>query len=177
MKELTVLENYEITTCGRVFNKKTGKELSVSLDKDRYKRASLVYGKVSVRNKNGKMAKPRQPFQLHRLINIKYNGLPPKGMNVVNHKNLNKQDLRYTNLEWSNVSKNTQHGYDNGAYHSVRRILVYNVKTGKQYEFITTSMASRELGVPNPTLQTLGNKQNSYSKKHNIMVSKIAVDN
>ena len=38
----------------------------------------------------------------------------PKEYDIVNHIDGNKMNNHYTNLEWCNISMNTQHAYDNG---------------------------------------------------------------
>jgi hypothetical protein len=171
-KEEIVLQKYEVTTCGRIFNKITNQELSVGFDKDGYKRASLVCYNDPIRFKNGKKGRKRQPFLLHRLLALKHLEKCPYKKRIVNHKNLNKTDLRITNLEWSTVRKNTQHGFDNAAYKKIKRIKIYDITKFKEYEFVNTSMAARTLNIPISTLGDCGCRNKSYLKKYNIIVSK-----
>lgn len=40
----------------------------------------------------------------------------PNSLPVINHKDLNKLNNRFDNLEWNTVSGNTKHAWDNGAF-------------------------------------------------------------
>jgi len=112
-KEKFVLEHYDVTVDGKIFSHFTHKWLKFRQDKDGYFDLALVY------DINGN----RRPFRIHRLVALKY--LPEiDGYTVTNHKNLNKQDNRLENLEWSTVAKNTQHGYDNSCYSNVKNIKI-----------------------------------------------------
>ena len=56
----------------------------------------------------------RRYLRVHRLVAIYYVENPkPNEYNIVNHKDGNKLNNHYTNLEWCNISINTQHAYDN----------------------------------------------------------------
>jgi hypothetical protein len=49
---------------------------------------------------------------VHRLVALAH--IPNSdGLNIVNHKNMNKQENHIGNLEWMNCSQNTQHYFDN----------------------------------------------------------------
>ena len=144
-KEKFVLNHYVITEDGKVFSNMNTRfhdtltELKYRIDKDGYKDVSLVY------NSKG----DRQPFRVHRLVALKY--IPnPNNYPVVNHKDLNKSNNHVSNLEWCTVAKNTQHGYNNGAYNSISKIEII-LKSGEKLVFNTTSQASRYFGYANPT--------------------------
>lgn len=137
-KEKYVLEHYDISEDGKIYSPYTKKYLKLREDKDGYLETTLIY------NDEGK----RQPFKLHRLLALKY--IPEiEGHNVVNHKDLNKQNNSLDNLEWSTVSKNTQHGFDNCAYESIRRVKVTELD-GTVRIFPNQSTASRFYGYKTP---------------------------
>lgn len=57
----------------------------------------------------------RRYIRVHRLVAIYYVHNPyPNDYNLVNHMDGNKLNNNYKNLEWCNISMNTQHAYDNG---------------------------------------------------------------
>ena len=154
-KERYVLEHYEIYPDGRVFSPMTNKFLRFRTDKDGYFDVTLVY------NSEGK----RMPFRVHRLIALKYLE-KPENYNVVNHKDLNKQNNNVDNLEWSTVALNTQHGYNYSAYNNVRKVKVIE-PNGNTYIFPSTSHAARYYSYKNPTtIQAIleGRKANPISR-------------
>ena len=57
----------------------------------------------------------RRYLRVHRLV-AKYFVYNPKPneYDIVNHIDGNKINNNYTNLEWCNISENTQHAYDMG---------------------------------------------------------------
>jgi hypothetical protein len=50
----------------------------------------------------------------HTLVAFKFIGLPPSRKHEVNHKNGNRIDNHYSNLEWVTHSQNQHLAYDNG---------------------------------------------------------------
>ena len=98
-KERYVLEHYKIYQDGRVFSQMTNKFLKFRTDKDGYFDVSLVY------NSEGN----RMPFRVHRLVALKYLE-KPENYNVVNHKDLNKQNNNVDNLEWCTHQQNMMSG-------------------------------------------------------------------
>ena len=133
-KEKYVIEHYDITKDGKVYSHFYNRFLSLRKDKDGYLEVSLIYDDQG----------NRQPFKVHRLVALKY--IPEiEGHNVVNHKDLNKQNNTIDNLEWSTVSKNTQHGFDNCAYKSIKRVKITDPE-GNIKIFPNESFASRYYG-------------------------------
>ena len=92
---------YQVSNNGNVYGIYRGRILKPKIDKDGYKEYCLIndYGK-------------RKCERGHRLVALMFCD-KPKGHNVVNHKNMVKGDNRAENLEWSTISKNTKHAYDN----------------------------------------------------------------
>ena len=138
-KERYVLEHYKIYQDGRVFSQMTNKFLKFRTDKDGYFDVTLVY------NLKG----DRMPFRVHRLVALKYLK-KPEGYNVINHKDLNKQNNNVENLEWSTVALNTQHGYNYNAYSNIRKVKVTE-NDGTIHIFPSTSHASKYYNYSNPT--------------------------
>lgn len=66
---------------------------------------------------------------------------------IVNHKDCNKENNLIKNLEWSTVSHNTQHGFDNMRYKCIDPVLVTDTE-GKRHYFKTGSRALRYFNIP-----------------------------
>src|SRR5688572_29235607 len=78
-----------IDSIGRVVNKPE-KLLTVTVNRKGYLRVELCIG-------DGK----KKSFTLHRLIMLAFKGLPPAGMDQINHIDGNKQNNNPDNLEYS----------------------------------------------------------------------------
>lgn len=90
-------EMYSVTNKGRVYSEKRGKFLKPSVNSSGYKKVVL----------NGKN------LYVHRLV-AEYFCNNPNFLCEVNHKDGNKWNNNYTNLEWVTKSENSQHAFDIG---------------------------------------------------------------
>lgn len=90
-------EMYSVTNKGRVYNEKRGKFLKPSVNSSNYKKVVL----------NGKN------LYVHRLVAEAFCD-NPDNLCEVNHKDGNKWNNNYTNLEWVTKSENAQHAFDMG---------------------------------------------------------------
>lgn len=52
----------------------------------------------------------------HILVCTLFNGEKPGDNYTVNHKDMDKENCRWDNLEWVTYSQNTKHSYDNDPY-------------------------------------------------------------
>ncbi len=93
-----IYENYFITKDGKVFNNK--KQLS-TYKGDRYERIVLQID-----------GKPTAKY-IHRLVAETFID-NPKNKATVNHKDGNKMNNDYTNLEWATQSENNYHSFEMG---------------------------------------------------------------
>ena len=89
------------------------KKRTLSIDKDGYFRINIKYRKKHV-DENGIERKYYKQF-VHRLVATCFLE-NPNNYPVVNHKDGNKQNNHYTNLEWCTVKYNNQHAKDNNLY-------------------------------------------------------------
>lgn len=89
---------YYISEDGRVYNSKTRKYLSGSLDKDGYRRFRLNGINVS----------------FHRMLMETFNPVENMSELEVNHINGNKDDNTLENLEWSTRKENMKHLVSSG---------------------------------------------------------------
>lgn len=92
-----------------------GKILNKITDKDGYYRITLSLG---TRNN-------QKVFRIARLVAESF---LPNGNNlpIVNHKDGNKQNDHYSNLEWCTSKENTRHAWDTGLCRTYDRKLDYN---------------------------------------------------
>lgn len=92
--------NYEVSSNGRVRNKKTGKILKSELRKG-YPRITLNKNNIS------------KPYSVHRLVADTFFDGDHSNMQV-NHIDGNKENNFIGNLEWCTCSENIKHSYDIG---------------------------------------------------------------
>ena len=92
---------YQVSNKGRIWSVYKNRILKPKIDKDGYEEYCLTLPKGKRKTERG-----------HRLVALMFCD-KPEGYNVVNHKNMIKNDNRAINLEWSTVSLNTKHAYDN----------------------------------------------------------------
>ena len=90
-------ETYSVTNKGRVYSEKRGKFLKPSVNSSNYKKVVL----------NGKN------LYVHRLVAEAFCD-NHDNLCEVNHKDGNKWNNNYTNLEWVTKSDNAQHAFDMG---------------------------------------------------------------
>lgn len=97
-------ETYQITSYGRIYNKILKKFRKLSISKDGYNYIDLW--------DNGKCC----TFRVHRLVAEAFCYGRTEEKNIVNHKDLNKLNNHYKNLEWCTQQENIDHAKENGAY-------------------------------------------------------------
>ena len=114
---------YQISNMGRIWNTVTQRLMKPQLKKTGYYNINLM-------KPNKKIVTER----VHRLVALYF--CPKKeGCNVVNHIDCNKTNNRWDNLEWTTVSGNTKHCYDNSQ--SFRNQVARNSKLGAEKIILT----------------------------------------
>lgn len=138
-KEIIGHENYFIYNTGKVFSMKTNKFLTSTPD-------NKGYYKVTIDKKS---------YSIHRLV-AKYFVPNPYNKNQVNHIDGNKNNNKYTNLEWCTGSENMKHAFENGLNEiseerkekSKKKIIQIDLKTNKQIKiFDSADDVEKELGI------------------------------
>lgn len=99
-KNIINYTNYLIYENGDVFNSTTQKFLKGSIGENGYK-----YYRLSKNN-------TKKMFYAHRLVATHFID-NPLNLEVVNHKDGNKLNNNYQNLEWTTYSENTEHWHKN----------------------------------------------------------------
>lgn len=106
IEERKIIEGYNdkycITNTGKVFNLVTGNEM----------KTRKIQGYLSVGLEKPKINGKRHQVinKVHRLV-ATYFVPNPNNNPVVNHKDGNKLNNNFTNLEWVTISENTKHSY------------------------------------------------------------------
>lgn len=99
-------ENYEASSLGKVRNAKTKHIMSMCKNKPddtgyyQIKLMKKEFGTGTITRKT------------HTLVCLAFHGLPPTDLHTVNHKNGNKLDNNFENLEWMTRSEQATHSYD-----------------------------------------------------------------
>jgi hypothetical protein len=73
----------------------------------------------------------RTSFTIHRLVALTFIK-NPHNYPVINHKDCNKQNNNVNNLEWTTISYNTKHAYDNNLIHQgkIKKVKATNLLDG-----------------------------------------------
>lgn len=131
---------YRISNLGRIYSVTTNKIRQIQVNNHRY-----GYCEISL-HKNGKEYR----FKVHRLVALHF--IPnPLNKPEVNHKDGNKLNNCYHNLEWVTSVENKQHAWKNSLYTSKhrQRPIICN-ETGE--EFPSVVEASRKLNIDRRSL-------------------------
>lgn len=89
---------YDVSDYGRVYSRRTRRMLSPKVSRAGYARVTLCNGKRNHRT-----------FSVHKLVALAFVE-NPENKATVNHKNEDKLDNHYSNLEWMTVAENNAHG-------------------------------------------------------------------
>ncbi|MFM6976082.1 MAG: NUMOD4 domain-containing protein [Sphingobacteriaceae bacterium] len=100
-KDIEETDYHEISTLGRLRNKRNGNILTGRHDKDGYIEYCLCFNKKTIYRRG------------HRLVMNAFSN-PIVGKDQVNHINGIKDDNRFVNLEWVNCSENIEHAFKIG---------------------------------------------------------------
>ena len=130
--------NYAIDENGTVYNIKKCTKLKPYAAKNSYVRVQMVSD-----NKTSKKE------YLHRIIAKTF--IPnPNNYEIINHKNLDKQDNRIENLEWCTQQQNMIHNADNKSFK--RKVMQLDTKHNIINTFDSIKQASISLNINNTSI-------------------------
>lgn len=110
----TIGRGYKVSECGTIIiSPKSGEPITIQDNKVKgkisgYKYVTLVFNRLD----NGMYEYIMKRTCVHILVCTLWHGAKPALKPWVNHKDGNKANNHYTNLEWSSISDNIQHSYD-----------------------------------------------------------------
>jgi len=139
---------YIITPEGKVFSKTSNRFLKTFLSPTGYER-------VKIRNKK---------YLVHRLVAKHFVSNPnPKEKTQVNHKDGNKLNNHFTNLEWVTPSENVKHSVRHRLRSKIVPVKVTDTEENKIYKFYSLPEASRFLNLSLESI-LLENVRSKYRK-------------
>lgn len=130
---------YQVSDDGRIYDLKRNSEVKLREDKDGY----LV---VNLESEN----KRQQTFKVHRLVAYEFcENDNPEIKVQVNHKNENKKDNHFENLEWCTLRYNINYGLRTTKAIKPREkaIILKNVSTNDVIKFNSIAAACRVLSI------------------------------
>lgn len=153
---------YEVSNLGRIKSLRKNKMMSIKPVKDRYKSVGLV-------DRNGII----KSIKIHRLVAIHFIE-NPENKREVNHKNMNKNDNRVSNLEWVTPSENINHAVENkpemvkamndyNRYIRPRLISQYTLEGQFIATYVNAKVAERYTGICGRNILQVANKE-EYKK-------------
>lgn len=116
-------EVYEISSLGRVRNKKTNNFIIGDINNYGYYRVTLYY--------NNK----KQRFFRHRLVAIHFIPNNDETKTFVNHIDGDKSNNTITNLEWVTQSENEKHAFKTELKHTTNNPFIVTLSNGEELYF------------------------------------------
>ncbi len=115
------------------------------------------YKTFNLKNHNGK-----KNIAIHRLVAQEFIS-NPNDYNIVNHKDGNKKNNCFDNLEWCTRSQNTKHAYDNNLISGKRKIYQLDINNNIIKEWDTIKDASETLKLSRTAINSVLSGRNKTS--------------
>lgn len=154
-------DGYEIDSSGFVISPRTGVPMKTRIVNGGYHAIGLC------------VLRKRKNFLLHRLIALVFIPNPDKKPHI-NHKDGDKDNNSFSNLEWCTPKENAHHAYATGLRHG-RKLgdhhlarLVLNLSTGIYYDTLVEAVAALGIKKTNGIRSTMI-RQNGFAKKHKLL--------
>ena len=145
-------DKYEVSNLGRLRNYKTKKLKPADINNYGYARLQAFNGEI------------RKKLFVHRLVATLFLGLPPDSSYVVNHKDGDKTNNIYTNLEWVSHAENDKHKYKMNLQERKKVFILCKLvtKDGTELFFESLSACGRSIGLSDKRLAHLLKTQNGF---------------
>lgn len=127
---------YTITNDGRVYSIRSGRYLDKGSDKDGYKLVTLSANGI------------KRTYRIHRLVAETFIE-NPSNKNEVNHKDFNKQNNWFENLEWVTQKENDDWNklHDRRGRYDIQKAYTFtNVFNGKSFTILGFKNVLKQLG-------------------------------
>lgn len=153
-KDIPNFEMYSVSIYGNIRNNKTGQILKPRIRKDGYLQVSV--------KPNGQ--KSNKTFRIHREVAEAFIA-NPDNLPQVNHKDGNKHNNNVNNLEWSSVSYNMKHAYNNNLRQRTRgaKSNLAKLNAVEVFEIMSSTETNQTLanryGVHNSTISRIRNNK------------------
>ena len=156
-KNITNYPEYEVSNMGRI---KYPIRKSIKPYKMRITyggSSSDGYKTFELRNSNGK-----KKIAIHRLVAQEFVSNPDNYV-IVNHKDGDKKNNQFENLEWCSKSQNTQHAYDNDLISGKRKIYQLDINNNIIKEWDTIKDAYEKLKLSRTAINSVLSGRNKTS--------------
>ena len=153
-KEIEFAPDYWVSNTGRIISRRCKEEREMVLHLNEttgYKQVILTITPKGIKKPK------RRTYTIHRLVALAFCD-NPNGYKTVNHKNLDKTNNHYWNLEWVSQERNIHHYYNSnqkGKPRNMRAIEVWDVKGNFLGEFPSINNAAKNLGTTASTLHQI----------------------
>ena len=128
---------------GNLFNLEKNKEHPFTINKKGYKVTQLGSDSFKV------------TWQVHRLVGLLFVQKPSKFIDLsfddlqINHKDCDKTNNNYKNLEWVTLIENMKHAWENNLVNTNKIVLVRNILTNEVREIFSISECAKEFKIDN----------------------------
>lgn len=138
--ELDLTNRFLISNTGKLYSLVSKKILKTVIHKEGYEVVCVSLGS----------RKDKKILRIHMAVAFMFVNGYKKGL-IVNHKDTNKLNNVYTNLEWVTHSENSQHAEENGLMNHVnlRPVKQINPKTGKTIKIFESIASAQYYFTPN----------------------------
>ena len=149
-------EYFKVSNTGKVWSKRTSKELKQCKNKSGY---------MTIATRIGGRSGKDYCLRVHRLVAEAF--IPnPEGKPCVNHKNLDKKDNNLSNLEWATTKENVDHYYRSVVGSGGRRCYSARALNPEDVAFIRENYVprdsvygaralSRRFGIPHTSILSI----------------------